>query len=60
MLTAMGRTADVDDLTGIYHFLAADESRYMTGQTLIVDGGWRDMLTPQLLAKLTGASQAPG
>lgn len=58
-LTAMGRTADVGDITGIYHFLAADESRYMTGQTLVVDGGWRDMMTPQLLAKLTGASQAP-
>lgn len=59
-LTAMNRTADVEDIVGIYHFLAADESRYMTGQTLIVDGGWRDMLTPQLLVKLTGASQAPG
>lgn len=60
MFTALGRQAEVEDIAGIYHFLAADESRYMTGQTLIVDGGWRDMLSPQLINKLTGSSQAPG
>ncbi len=59
VLTALGRQATVDDLTGVYHFLASEESRYMTGQTLIVDGGWRDMLTPQLVSKITGSTQAP-
>ncbi len=38
-LSTLGRIAEVDDLVGIYHFLSSDESRYITGQTLVVDGG---------------------
>ena len=38
-LSAVGRIAEVDDLVGVYHFLASDESRYITGHTLVVDGG---------------------
>jgi NAD(P)-dependent dehydrogenase (short-subunit alcohol dehydrogenase family) len=40
LVTALGRSATVDDLAGVYHFLASDESRYVTGQVLPVDGGW--------------------
>jgi len=40
LVTALGRAATVEDLAGVYHFLASDESRYVTGQTLAVDGGW--------------------
>ncbi len=39
-VTALGRPATVDDLAGVFHFLAADESRYVTAQVLAVDGGW--------------------
>jgi 2-keto-3-deoxy-L-fuconate dehydrogenase len=35
----MGRLAAVDDITPMVVYLASDESRYMTGQTLLVDGG---------------------
>lgn len=38
-LSTLGRIAEVDDLVGIYHFLVSDESRYITGQALVVDGG---------------------
>jgi 3-oxoacyl-[acyl-carrier protein] reductase len=35
----MGRLGDPDDLAGPTVFLATDDARYMTGATLVVDGG---------------------
>jgi 3-oxoacyl-[acyl-carrier protein] reductase len=35
----MGRVAQVEDITGAAVFLASDESRYITGAALLVDGG---------------------
>ena len=35
----LGRIATPEDVTGPVLFLASDWSRFMTGQTLIVDGG---------------------
>lgn len=37
--TPLRRIANVDDVTGPILFLASEHSRFMTGQTLIVDGG---------------------
>ncbi len=36
----MGRMANVEDIVGSVVFLASDESSYITGITLPVDGGW--------------------
>ncbi|MCB9683050.1 MAG: glucose 1-dehydrogenase [Alphaproteobacteria bacterium] len=38
--TALGHIAQPDDIAGAAVFLASDEARYVTGQTLAVDGGY--------------------
>ena len=35
----MGRLATVGDIAPMVVYLASDESRFMSGQTLLVDGG---------------------
>ncbi len=37
---AMGRLATAEELVQIVVYLASDESAFMTGQALVIDGGW--------------------
>jgi NAD(P)-dependent dehydrogenase (short-subunit alcohol dehydrogenase family) len=53
-LSALGRIAEVDDLVGVFHFLASDQSRYITGQTLIVDGGRLAGFRMEILGRIAG------
>jgi NAD(P)-dependent dehydrogenase (short-subunit alcohol dehydrogenase family) len=39
-LSPIGRMCEVEELHGAFKFLADDESKYMTGSILVIDGGW--------------------
>ncbi len=39
-ITPMGRPASVADIANTALFLVSDKAKHITGQTLIVDGGW--------------------
>ncbi|MCG8369443.1 MAG: SDR family oxidoreductase [Proteobacteria bacterium] len=45
--TCLGRAGTTDEVVGAYHFLAADDSRYVTATELVVDGGWVGGVTLQ-------------
>lgn len=36
----MRRLADVTEIARVIRFLASDDASYLTGQTIVVDGGW--------------------
>jgi NAD(P)-dependent dehydrogenase (short-subunit alcohol dehydrogenase family) len=41
MTTPMGRWGEPEEIADAMLFLASDDSKYITGETLRVDGGWR-------------------
>jgi len=45
-LTPMGRPATTADIAAAALFLVSEEARHITGQTLIVDGGWTSVSPP--------------
>lgn len=45
-ITPMGSIADVSDISNAISFMLSDKSRQITGQTLIVDGGWTSYSPP--------------
>lgn len=56
-MTALGRVGTTEDLVGLYQFLACDESSYLTGQALKVDGGWSCGPGSAVLEKVLGRTK---
>jgi NAD(P)-dependent dehydrogenase (short-subunit alcohol dehydrogenase family) len=52
--TALGRIGQVEDVVGVFHFLAADESSYISGQAIRVDGGWLAGPAKKVLEQVLG------
>jgi NAD(P)-dependent dehydrogenase (short-subunit alcohol dehydrogenase family) len=38
-MSVLGRLAEPEDVANVIVFLAADESRYLTGAEFVIDGG---------------------
>ena len=56
VMAPLGRKGTVEDLVGTYLFLAADASRYLTGQAITVDGGTTLGMSRELLKLLTSTA----
>ena len=38
--TILGRYGEAEELMGAFEFLISEKSSYVTGQNLVIDGGW--------------------
>ena len=47
-LTPLGKPADVADIADAVCFFLSDKAKHITGQSLIVDGGWTSVSPPPL------------
>ena len=45
-LIPLGRVSRAEDLVGLCVFLASDASAYLTGQDVLIDGGWSLVMRP--------------
>lgn len=42
--SALGRIADASEIASVVTFLLSDAASYVTGQTIVIDGGWTSIL----------------
>jgi NAD(P)-dependent dehydrogenase (short-subunit alcohol dehydrogenase family) len=59
VMAPVGRKGRVEDLAGLYVFLASDDSAYLTGQAITVDGGLTAGISQGLLGLLASHAAEP-
>jgi NAD(P)-dependent dehydrogenase (short-subunit alcohol dehydrogenase family) len=52
-VSALGRPATADEQAAVFHFLASDDSSYITAAAINVDGGWVNGLTYNEMDRLS-------
>lgn len=55
--TPLGRIGEPEDVAHVVLFLASDAARFVTGQTLLVDGGMAPMELPRLQVNLAAQQE---
>ena len=53
-LTTLGREGQVEDMVGLYNFLASDASAYISGQSICIDGGLTAGLSVPVVEQILG------
>ncbi len=53
-LTTLGRAGKVEDMVGLYNFLASDASAYISGQSICIDGGLTAGFSVPLMEQILG------
>lgn len=48
----LGRIATTKDLIGTYHFLISEASLFITGQNIVIDGGWSCGINKKIVDKI--------
>lgn len=51
-LIPLGRVGKPAEVACLFHYLAADESRFITGQDIAIDGGWTAGLSQAVMGKV--------
>ncbi|HEV2282170.1 MAG TPA: SDR family oxidoreductase [bacterium] len=49
-LIPLGRVSQPEDMVGLCVFLASDASAYLTGQEILIDGGWSLVMRPMSMS----------
>ena len=53
--TPAGRMGDAEEVAALIHFLAADDCKYINGESIVIDGGWMAGISIPLIETVMSA-----